>query len=55
MLRPESAAALASTLCSLSPSAAAGQQLLAEVEALLRVSCPAWMQVQLCMRAILGA
>ncbi|PRW59457.1 mediator of RNA polymerase II transcription subunit 12 isoform X1 [Chlorella sorokiniana] len=36
VLRPESAAALAATLCSLSPSAAAGQQLLAEVEALLR-------------------
>ena len=37
MLRPEAASALAATLCSLSPSAAAGQQLLLEVEGMLRV------------------
>ncbi|KAL4458306.1 hypothetical protein ABPG75_013171 [Micractinium tetrahymenae] len=34
--RPQAAAALADTLCSLSPSAAAGQQLLVEVEGMLR-------------------
>ncbi|KAL4854931.1 hypothetical protein ACK3TF_004402 [Chlorella vulgaris] len=37
ILRPASAAALAATLCSLSPSAAAGQQLLHEIEGLLRL------------------
>lgn len=43
MLRPDAAAALAAILCSLSPSAAAGQQLLLEVEGMLRVGggrCP---------------
>ncbi len=42
VLRPQAAAALAATLCSLGP--AAGQQLLAEVEGMLRVR-------QTCMQA----
>mgnify|MGYP001810561043 CR=1 FL=1 len=50
VLRPEAAAALAATLCSLSPTAAAGQQLLVEAEGMLRVSRPGFLQGAACLR-----